>query len=97
MRSRKPFLIFWPQYFDAKKSRSEGRRLPKKFSINKISITDIAKAAENLGYNVEIEKNLKNSRTWGEPGRVLINVEGKKKSKVMLEVAKEIRKIQSKA
>ena len=97
MRSRKPFLIFWPQYFDAKKSRSEGRRLPKKLSINKISITDIAKAAENLGYNVEIEKNLKYSRTWGEPGRVLINVKGKKKSKVMLEVAKEIRKIQSKA
>jgi len=97
MRSRKPFLIFWPQYFDAKKSRSEGRRLPKKFSIKKVSITDIAKAAENLGYNVEIEKNLKYSRTWGEPGRVLINVEGKKKSKVMLEVAKEIRKIQSKA
>ena len=97
MRSRKPFLIFWPQYFDAKKSRSEGRRLPKKFSIDRVSITDIAKAAENLGYNVEIEKNYKYPRTWEEPGRVLINVKGKKKSKVLLEVAKEIRKIQSKA
>jgi signal recognition particle subunit SRP19 len=97
MRSRKPFLIFWPQYFDAKKSRSEGRRISSKFAIDKVTITNIAKAAENLGYIVEIEKNYQYTRTWWEePGRVLINTKGKKKSKVILEVAKEIRKLQSK-
>ena len=98
MRSRKPFLIFWPQYFDAKRSRSNGRRLPKKFAIEKVNLEDIAKAARNLGYNIEIEMNYKYSRTWwDDPGRVLIDAKGKKKSKVMLEVAKEIRKIQSKS
>ncbi|MFX1304594.1 MAG: signal recognition particle subunit SRP19/SEC65 family protein [Promethearchaeota archaeon] len=98
MRSRKPFLIFWPQYFDAKRSRSNGRRLPKKFAIEKFNLEDIAKAARNLGYNVEIEKNYKYSRTWwDDPGRVLIDTKGKKKSKVMVEIAKEIRKIQSKS
>ena len=93
MRSRKPFLIFWLQYFDAKKSRSQGRRLPKKFAIEKISPTDITKAAQKLGYTVEIEPNFQYPRTWWEnPGRVLINTKGKKKSKVILEIAKEIRK-----
>ncbi len=98
MRSRKPFIIFWPQYFDAKRSRSEGRRLPKKFAIDKVNITDIAKAAANLGYNAEIESNYRYIRTWWEAsGRVLINTKGKKKSKVTLEVAKEIRKLHSKS
>ena len=97
MRSRKPFLIFWPQYFDAKKSRSEGRRLSRKFAIDKVTIDHIAKAAENLGYAAEIEKNYRYARSWWEePGRVLINTKGKKKSKVIFEVAKEIRKLQSK-
>ena len=97
MRSRKPYIIFWPQYFDAKRSRSNGRRLPKKFAIEKVSLEDISKAARNLGYNVEIERNYKYSRTWwDDAGRVLIDIKGKKKSKVLLEVAKEIRKLQTK-
>ena len=97
MRARKPFLIFWPQYFDAKRSRSKGRRLPIKFAIDRVSLNDIIKAAGNLGYHAEIEKYYKYSRTWwDDPGRVIIDTKGKKKSKVMLEVAKEIRKIQSK-
>ena len=93
MRSRKPFLIFWPQYFDAKKSRSQGRRLSKKFAIEKISSTDISKAAQKLGYLVEVEPEFRYSRSWWEnPGRVLINTKGKKKSKIILEIAREIRK-----
>jgi signal recognition particle subunit SRP19 len=98
MRSRKPFLIFWPQYFDAKRSRTNGRRLPKKFSIEKVTLEDIAKAARNLGYKTEIEKNYKYPKTWWEDsGRVLIDSKGKKKSKVILEVAKEMRKSHTKS
>ncbi len=97
MRSRKPFLIFWPQYFDAKRSRSNGRRLPQKFAVEKVNLEDIANAAKNLGYNSEIERNYKYSRTWwDDPGRVLIDAKGKKKGKVLTEVAKEIRKSYSK-
>ena len=94
MRSRKPFLIFWPQYFDAKRSRGNGRRLPKKFAAEKVTTKEISAAAKRLGYQVELEGNYRYPRTWWEnPGRVLINTKGKKKSKVLLEVAREIRKI----
>ena len=97
MRSRKPFLIFWPQYFDAKRSRSEGRRLPKNLAIDKVTTKEIASAAKNLGYNVEIEGSFKYSKTWWDnPGRVVIDTKGKQKSKVLFEVAKEIRKIRGK-
>jgi signal recognition particle subunit SRP19 len=98
MRSRKPFLIFWPQYFEAKRSRSNGRRLPRKFAVEKVNLEEIAKAARTLGYNSEIETNYRYSRSWwDDPGRVLIDAKGKKKTKVLLEVAKEIRKSQTKA
>ncbi|MFX1389435.1 MAG: signal recognition particle subunit SRP19/SEC65 family protein [Promethearchaeota archaeon] len=98
MRSRKPYLIFWPQYFDAKKSRNDGRRIPKKFAIEKVNLEDIAKAARNLGYTTEIERHYKYPRTWWEDsGRIVIDSKGKKKSKIMLEVAKEMRKLYSKS
>lgn len=94
MRTRKPFLIFWPQYFDAKRSRSKGRRVSKKFAIEKVNLGDLAKAARNLGYHAEIERNYKYPKTWWEePGRILIDTKGKKKNKVILEIAKEIRKL----
>ena len=98
MRSRKPFLIFWPQYFDGKRSRAEGRRLPKNLALEKITLDDIVKAAKNLNYQYEIEDSLKYPRTWwDDSGRVSINTNGKKKSKVLRELAKQMRKNRGKA
>ncbi|MFX1408910.1 MAG: signal recognition particle subunit SRP19/SEC65 family protein [Promethearchaeota archaeon] len=97
MRSRKPFIIFWPAYFDLKRSRAEGRRIPKKYAIERINTQDIVKAAKKLGYDTQFEGGYKYPKTWwDDPGRVLIDIKGKQKSKVMLEIAKEIRKMQTK-
>ncbi len=96
MRARKPMLIFWPQYFDLKRSRNDGRRLSKKFAIERITTKEIAKAARRLGYKADIESSFRYPKTWyDDPGRVVIDAKGKKKSKVLLEVAKEIRKMRS--
>jgi len=71
--------------------------LPKKFAIDKVSPDVIAKAAKRLGYNAELESNYRYPRSWyDEPGRVLIDTKGKKKSKVLVEVAKEIQKMKTK-
>jgi len=66
MRSRKPFLIFWPQYFDVKRSRSEGRKLPKNLAIEKVTTKEIALAAKRLGYKAEIEGSFKYPKTCGK-------------------------------
>ncbi len=97
MRSRKPFIIFWPQYFDAKRSRSKGRRIPKKFAIDKINTNDILKAAKRLGYEAHYEKGYQYPKTWwDDPGRVSVDANGKKKSKVLIDLAKDMKKNQSK-
>lgn len=93
MRSRKPFIIYWPQYFDKKKSRANGRRVPRKFAVDKVKPSDIATAAKGLGYQVQHEKVYKYPRSWwDDSGRVLIDTRGKKKSKVLIEIAKEMKK-----
>jgi len=93
MRSRKPFIIYWPQYFEAKRSRADGRRVPKKFAVDKVKPSDIATAAKRLGYDVQQENVYKYPRTWwDDSGRVLIDTKGKKKSKVLIEIAKELKK-----
>ena len=57
----------------------------------------LLKAARRLGYNAQLEAGFNYPRTWwDDPGRVIIDIKGKKKSKVMLEIAKEIRKMQTK-
>ena len=97
MRSRKPFIIFWPQYFDAKRSRSKGRRIPKKYAIEKITTNHILQAAKHLGYDAHFEKGYQYPKTWwDDPGRVSIDAKGRKKSKVLLELAKEMKKNQPK-
>ena len=96
MRSRKPFIIYWPQYFQARRTRSEGRRLPKTLALDRVELEEIAKAGKRLGYMVEIERFFRYPRTWyDDPGRVLINTKGKKKNQVMREIAKEIRKMRT--
>jgi signal recognition particle subunit SRP19 len=98
MRSKKPFLIFWPQYFDVKRSRGEGRRISKNLALEKTTTKEIAQAARNLGYQAEIETNLRYPKTWwDDPGRVIVDIKGKKKSKILLEIAREIRKMRSKS
>jgi signal recognition particle subunit SRP19 len=94
MRSRKPFIIFWSQYFDAKRTRAQGRRVPKKYAVEKVSASEIDKIANKLGYQTQYEASYKYPRTWWDDGgRVLVDTKGKIKSKVLIELAKELKKI----
>jgi len=46
-----------------------------------------------LGYQVQQETIYKYPRTWwDDSGRVLVDTRGKKKSKVLIEIAKEMKK-----
>lgn len=96
MRKRTPYLIFWPQYFDKNRTISQGRRLPKNLAIEKITLEDIEKAVNALGYEYRIENTPKYPKTWWDnPGRILIDSKGKKKRKMLFEIAKQIRKIKN--
>jgi len=97
MRARKPFIIFWPQYFDIKRTRAQGRRVPIKYAVDRVNVKDLHASARKLGYNTQLETNYKYPKTWwDDPGRILVDTKGKKKSNVLIEISKELKKIQSK-
>ena len=97
MRARKPFIIFWPQYFDSKRTRAQGRRVPIKLAIDRVNVKDLHKSARKLGYNAQLEANYNYPKTWwDDPGRIVVDTKGKKKSIVLIEIAKELKKSQSK-
>jgi len=42
-------IVLWPVYFDANKTRTQGRRVPKKIAIPSPNLDEIQKAAKRMG------------------------------------------------
>ena len=83
-------LIIWPSYFDKKLSRSEGRKVPIKFSLEKPDIEKIAKIAKNLGLSPEMEKNASHpNRPFEKEGRIIIDKTDKKR-KIINQISKSL-------
>jgi len=81
-------LIIWPIYFDKNISRSKGRKIGKKFSLEKPDIEKIAKAAKTLGLNPIIEKNASHpNKSWKKEGRVIVDQKDAK-TKIIFQIAK---------
>ena len=84
-------IVIWPTYFEQSVSRIDGRKVARKYSLEKIpSVEDIAKAARYLGLNPVIEKNPDHpSRVWKKEGRVLVDPHGSKQ-KLLVQIANRL-------
>jgi len=82
--------VIYPIYFDKNVSRLAGRRVSKKYAVEKPNIEDIAKAAKSLGLNPVVEKNCSHpSKPWKKNGRVLIDKKDKK-GKLLRQIASRL-------
>jgi len=81
-------FIVYPIYFDKLVSRSFGRRMPKKYCIEKPTVTDLSKAAKAAGLNPSIEKETTHpARQWKKEGRILVDKKGSKQE-VLYKISK---------
>jgi len=65
--------VLWPAYFDAEKTRAEGRRVATEMAVAEPTVDEIAKAVQQVGYDAVIERDKAYSRqNWKEEGRVLV-------------------------
>ena len=65
--------VLWPAYFDAEKTRSEGRRVAAEMAVEEPTVDEIAQAVQQVGYDAIIERDKAYSReNWEENGRVLV-------------------------
>ena len=85
-------IIFWPAYFDAGKTRLEGRRVAKTLAVQNPRMTEIELAATKLGLEHELVPDKGFPRTpWAKPGMLLIEKKGSKEQ-VIAAIAKQLQK-----
>lgn len=75
----KHYQCLYPLYFDAGRSRAEGRRVGKELAIPNPLAREIVDAVQNLGLSCVFEPGKCHPKDWANPGRikVLIKKDGK--------------------
>lgn len=94
MKKRNGMLIFWPAYFDRNYSRSQGRKLSSKLAAPDVTLDLLKDAAESAGLDYELEPEKQYPKNWTESqGYIVVaNDEGHKKKRLMLVLAKGVRR-----
>ncbi len=88
---RRRGYIVWTVYFDAEKSWSEGRRVPRRLAVEKPRLDEVAEAARRAGYKVVVEPDKRYPAWWFEEGgRVVVEAEGEKKREVLYRIGGEL-------
>ena len=87
---RENYVILWPQYFDIRASRNDGRMVEKKIAVENPTVEEILKAAESLGYVKKMEDGAYPRYWWKKTGKVVVERK-EKKSVILKKVAAKIK------
>ncbi|MCD6445720.1 signal recognition particle protein Srp19 [Candidatus Bathyarchaeota archaeon] len=89
-------IILWPAYFDASKTRREGRRIPKNLAITSPKVYEISQALKKLGFKHEIVADAAYPKApWFRTGMLIIE-KTTHKNKLLRKVAQQLLKIRKK-
>jgi signal recognition particle subunit SRP19 len=89
MRKRNK-IVLWSVYFDASKSRAEGRRVPKKLAIQSPKLTELQQVAGRMGLQPELKYDAAHpSNPWQKTG-MLIFPKTDSKNVILQLMAKEL-------
>jgi signal recognition particle subunit SRP19 len=87
--------IIWPTYFDANKSRAEGRRVNKNLAVLSPKILELKEAADKLGLENEISLETHHPKyPWFKGGSMLIEKK-EPKEQIIAKLAKQLVKIKA--
>jgi signal recognition particle subunit SRP19 len=85
--------VIYPEYFDSSLSRSQGRRVPKKYAISAPKLEDITKAAKSLGLKPIVEEDTAYPGKWWKKGGRILIPKKLTKQKILLKMAVKIKKV----
>ncbi len=84
-------VVLYPAYFDLRRSREEGRRVPKGLAVEAPTVEEIEKAAKALGLQPKVEADKAYPAShWKHDGRVLVRADYFKTS-IVRKVAERIK------
>ncbi|KAM7194904.1 signal recognition particle subunit srp19 [Naviculisporaceae sp. PSN 640] len=70
----KTYQCLYPVYFDATRSRAEGRRVSKSLAVPNPLATEIVNACASLRLSVVLEAGKLHPKDWANPGRIKVNL-----------------------
>lgn len=70
----KKYQCLYPLYFDANRSRAQGRRVGKKLAVRNPLAREIVDAVQLLGLDTVFEPGKTHPKDWSNPGRVRVLV-----------------------
>ncbi|KAI1381332.1 signal recognition particle, SRP19 subunit [Hypoxylon crocopeplum] len=76
----KDYQMLYPVYFDATRSRAEGRRVSKTLAVANPLAREIAAACANLRLSPVFEAHRVHPKDWANPGRVRVKLPSKTKT-----------------
>jgi signal recognition particle subunit SRP19 len=90
---RRDEVVLWPVYFDSTRTRTEGRKVPRRFAKPAPTLGMVEKAVGNLGFSYEVVLEAIHPRfPWKKTGLVLVK-KTKPKNQLIMEVAQEISRL----
>jgi len=84
--------VIWTVNLDRKKSRKEGRKIPRRFAIPNVKLEELAKACEALGLKYVAERKKYPRCWWEEGGRIRVE-KRMRKEELMKLLAEKIREM----
>lgn len=96
MRKRDIFIVY-PEYFDSKLTRREGRRVPLSLAVPNPRIDELISVAHKLGWRVSVEADAAYPRCWwNRRGRLIVEKGVMKKGKAVLTMARSLKGLREK-
>ena len=84
--------VIWTVNLDSKKSRSEGRRIPRRLAVPNVKLNELVEACKELGIPFRVEEKKYPRCWWEEGGRVVVEKKDTK-TRMMIEIASRIAEI----
>ena len=86
----------WPEYFDSRRTRAQGRKVPKELSVERPSLDMIAKGAVLLDLEFQIYEDKSYPGNWAAKNGCVRVEKGKmKKTEILTEIGKILVKNQA--
>ncbi|MEM3553151.1 MAG: signal recognition particle subunit SRP19/SEC65 family protein [Candidatus Bathyarchaeia archaeon] len=87
-------IVVWPVNIDLKKTRSEGRKIPKKLAVESPKLEEIIEASRKLGLNpIPVFHAALPKEWWNKTGYVIVERKTEGKIQLLKNIANEINKI----
>lgn len=93
LRTRTKEMVLWPEYFNVRATRAQGRRVPKELAVHNPTGEMVLEAVKKTGRDCHLLEDKSYPRTsWKTTGAVAVEKTGSK-TELLTAVAKELSKL----